>query len=54
MTRKSLVPADPRQLPAPEFRIFLEHFPDVWLETAKVQRVSMFAIGMAIAQHVDY
>ena len=41
-------------LSAPEFRVFLEHFPNFVLRHHGISRRALWGVGMSLAQHVDY
>ncbi|MFJ4160258.1 hypothetical protein [Microbacterium testaceum] len=47
-------PIDPQQLSAPEFRLFITHFPDHYLRDSGLKGTTFFAVGMALAQFGDY
>ena len=47
-------PVDPSALTAPEFRKFLEYFPDAVLKEYKIPGYAFWGVGMALAQHIDY
>lgn len=53
-TPKTQKPADPTTLSAPEFRTFLEHFPDAVLKENNIPGYAFWGVGMALAQHIDY
>lgn len=52
---KKTTTADPTQLPAVEYRAFIEHFPNHFLREANIKRPSFYAVGQALAvARVDF
>lgn len=47
-------PLDPHALSAPQFRKFVEHFPNVVLRHERIERPTLVVVALALAQFGDY